>query len=221
MNYCDDPAGSTPATALCISYSQNTLLCQCTAPVSGQTYTSRACSSCSAGGCQTDTTVAACTTRCPVGTYVSAACRPGTTTALGADTVCSACPPAPANAVYLAGLGCTPAWAGAAGGDYAAFPGCAAAFNTRACYALADLYFATQQNAAAWATALTAPGATPDNGWAFSPSNYCAWLGVGCADAAAVRCVSDTAPGCVLRSLCVRCAAPLLLSAAHASGASG
>jgi hypothetical protein len=127
----------------------------------------------------------------------------------------------PANAVYLASLGCTPAWAGAVGGSYAAFPGCAAAFNTRACYALADLYFATQQNAAAWATALTAPGATPDNGWAFSPSNYCAWLGVGCADAAAVRCVSDRAGLCA--SIAVRALrrAAAAVAAAHASGASG
>jgi hypothetical protein len=137
--------------------------------------------------------------------------------------VCSACPAAPASARYVAGLGCTLAWAGVAAGDYAAFPSCATASNARACYALADLYFATQQNAAAWATALAAPGANPYNGWAFSPSNYCAWLGVGCATTAtAARCVSDTQSGCVLQSLCVaprRFAPCPLLAAAHASGA--
>jgi hypothetical protein len=81
--------------------------------------------------------------------------------------------------------------------------------NARACYALADLYFATQLNAPAWATALAAPGPNPNNGWAFSTANYCAWLGVGCVNTAtATPCVSDTQPGCVLQSLCVRCATP-------------
>jgi hypothetical protein len=99
--------------------------------------------------------------------------------------------------------------------DGQVFPGCATAVNARACYALADLYVATQLNAAAWTAALAAPGTLPGGGWAFSAANYCAWRGVGCVNlVTAARCVSDTEPNCVLQSLCVRYAAPLLLAAA-------
>jgi hypothetical protein len=88
---------------------------------------------------------------------------------------------------------------------YSAFPGCAAAVDARACYALVDLYVATQLDAVAWTAALAAPGAIPGGGWAFSAANYCAWQGVGCINIlTAARCVSDTEPGCVLQSLCVR-----------------
>ncbi len=88
---------------------------------------------------------------------------------------------------------------------YSAFPGCATAVDGRTCYALADLYVATQLNAAAWTAALAAPGAIPGGGWAFSAANYCAWRGVGCVNIlTAAPCVSDTEPGCVLQSLCVR-----------------
>jgi len=85
---------------------------------------------------------------------------------------------------------------------YAAFPGCATAANVRACYALADLYMATQANATAWMAALAVPGA----GWTSSSTNYCAWLGVGCAKlTTSTLCSSDSDPDCVLTSLCVPC----------------
>jgi hypothetical protein len=85
---------------------------------------------------------------------------------------------------------------------YADFPGCAAAANVRACYALADLYVATQVNVTAWTAALAAPGANA-GGWPHSPLNYCAWRGVGCANTAtAAPCFSDSEPDCELRSLC-------------------
>lgn len=186
-----------------MSYGINTLLCVCTPPVAGQTYTTRKCSSCASGGCSIDTVLASCSTTCPrTGTYQSAGCQPGTITTLGSDIVCSPCPAAPANAVYTAGNGCTLTWTGSAGNYSGAFPGCAAATNRVACYALADVYFATQLYLGAWAAALSAPGATPDRGWAFSATNYCAWLGVGCAYATTgVQCVSDMLSGCVLRSL--------------------
>ena len=90
--------------------------------------------------------------------------------------------------------------------SYAQFPGCTTAVNGRACRALADLYVATQLNTGSWAAALLATPAPGANvgGWAFSTANYCAWSGVGCAVAATgVSCVSDTVPGCIMKSLCV------------------
>lgn len=137
------------------------------------------------------------------------ACSTNSTALAGSDQLsdCQACPvPPPANAIYTAGMGCTLTYAGAPSGNYSAFPSCAAAANRAACYALADLYFATQLNAPAWAVAMNAPGLTPDSGWAFSAMNYCAWEGVGCVKATTgVSCASDTVPGCVLSSLCVPC----------------
>jgi hypothetical protein len=99
---------------------------------------------------------------------------------------------------------------------YTAFPACAAARDGRTCYALADLYIATQLNAAAWTAALAAPNA----GWAFSAANYCAWRGVGCVSiVTAAQCVADTVPGCVLQSLCVRSCAAITAAAAAAAAA--
>jgi hypothetical protein len=94
---------------------------------------------------------------------------------------------------------------------YTAFPGCADAASPATCYALVDLYLATQLDAAAWDAALAAPPAAPGanaGGWLSSSSNYCAWRGVGCRSSPGVPCLDDNLEGCMLDSLCVPHAPP-------------
>jgi hypothetical protein len=132
MNYCNPPAASrNPAASLCVSYGSIKVLCQCTPPVFGQTFTVRPCSNCASGGCATDTVVAACTT-CAAGTFTIGQCgsggpvyggrgnllqlaNAGTSSTAGMDTKCSACSTCPTGT--YASTPCTPGSPAVLGAD--------------------------------------------------------------------------------------------------------